>query len=259
MFLTSRELIALNGIRHGFFTRKGGVSTGIFRELNCGFGTYEGADVVAVNRRLIAHQIGVSPERLLSVRQVHGPGVVTVEGPWDVNDRPVADAMVTDRPEIALGILTADCVPVLFADAVAGVVGAAHSGWKGAFAGVLSETLNAMERLGASRANTVVAIGPAIAQASYEVDAAFREHFLAQDSGHVQFFTELDADRHCRFNLPGYVYELVTRADVSRIDWLKNDTYAEEADFYSYRRSTHRGEDDYGRQLSVICLERETP
>jgi YfiH family protein len=255
MFITSDRLSASAGIRHGFFTRRGGVSTGIFAELNCGGrDTAEPASIVDENRRRVAEQMHVLPEMLISVYQVHGPGVVTVEKPWTFDDRPKADAMVTGTTGIGLGILTADCAPVLFADANAGVIGAAHSGWKGAFGGVLQATVAAMEALGARRASITAVVGPTIAQSSYEVDADFRERFLQRNTMNAIFFTPVNAKGKCQFDLPAFVLTELHALQLASVESLGRDTYEEEDLFYSFRRTTHRGEADYGRQLSVIAL-----
>jgi YfiH family protein len=255
MFLTSDRLAESSDIRHGFFTRRGGVSTGIFAELNCGGrDTAEPAAIVDENRRRVAARMRVRPEMLLSVYQVHGPRVVTVESPWIFEERPKADAMVTRARGVGLGILTADCAPVLFADVKAGVVGAAHSGWKGAFGGVLQATVAAMETLGARREHIIAVVGPTIAQASYEVDAAFHARFLERDPRHEAFFTPVNASGKRRFDLPGFVEFELRALELGSVECLGRDTYQEEESFYSFRRSTHRGEVDYGRQLSTITL-----
>lgn len=255
MAITSARLSQVPGVRHGFFTRAGGISTGIFAELNCGGrGTAEPEAVVDENRRRVAVQLDIVPASLVSVHQVHGPGVVTVDRPWEADARPKADAMVTRRPGIGLGILTADCAPVLFADARAGVVGAAHAGWKGAFAGVLQATVAAMEALGARHEHIVAAVGPAIAQPSYEVDAVFRARFIEKEPQYARFFSAADSSGHYLFQLPEFVEFQLAVAGITMVDQLSRDTYREEEYFFSYRRSVHRGEPDYGRQISVIAL-----
>ena len=238
----------LAGTRHGFLGRRGGVSQGIHAGLNVGLGSDDDQGAVADNRaRALA---AVAPAAaLLTAYQVHGREVVVAKGPFE-EPRPRADAIVTDRPGLALGILTADCAPILFADAQAGVIGAAHAGWKGALAGVGEATLDAMETLGADRARITAAIGPCIAQASYEVDDAFRARFAEAD----RFFAEARVGHH-RFDLSGFVAARLAAAGVARIDALALDTYADEHRFFSYRRATHRGEPGYGRQLSLIALE----
>jgi len=255
MHLTSDQLSAISSIRHGFFTRQGGVSTGIFAAMNCGGrGSAELAEIVDENRRRVAEVMQLTPSRLLSLAQVHGRNVVTVEAPWHLEDRPEADAMVTRRPCLGLGILTADCAPVLFADRDAGVIGAAHSGWRGTFAGILQAVITAMEGLGAKREHITAVIGPTIAQPSYQVDAAFRQSALERNGESASYFTALDASGHCTFDLPGFVQHQLTALRLFSVASLGLDTYKDEERFYSFRRATHRNEPDYGRQLSVICL-----
>ncbi len=241
---------ALAAVPHGFLGRVGGVSTGAFATLNTGPGSDDDAVAVATNRDR-ARDAVLPGAVLLSPYQVHGAAVVTVTQAW--TERPRADALVTDRPGLALGILTADCAPVLFADRAAGVVGAAHAGWKGALAGVTDATLAAMEALGADRARVVAAVGPCIAQASYEVDDAFARRFCEDDPANERFFVEARPG-HPRFDLPGYVAARLAAAGVARVELTGHDTYADEARFFSYRRATHRGERDNGRQISIIGL-----
>ncbi len=241
---------ALARVPHGFLSRRGGVSIGTLAGLNCGPGSGDALDIVTENRaRAVA---AVAPgARLVSVFQVHSPVCVTVTEPWDDDARPAADALVTDRPGLLLGILTADCAPVLLADREARVVGAAHAGWKGAIAGVTDNTIAAMEALGARRENITAAIGPCIAQASYEIDEAFRERFLAQDAGNADFFAK-GRPVHFQFDLENYVASRLAAAGIGRVEKLGLDTYGDPARFYSFRRSTHRGEPSYGRQISLI-------
>lgn len=237
------------GVAHGFFTREGGVSTGIYESLNGGPGSADESAAVAENRsRIAAH---LDADDLLSLHQVHSPDVVHVMGPWDA-DRPRADAMVTDRPGIALGILTADCAPVLFADPQAGVVGAAHAGWKGALGGVLEATVEAMQALGAERDRIMAAIGPVISQRAYEVGPEFVERFLDDDPENARFFAGGQGDR-ALFDLPGYCLHRLRGAGVSA-EWTGHCTYSDPARFYSYRRATHAGEPDYGRLVAAITL-----
>lgn len=241
---------ALGGIAHGFLGRHGGVSTGIHHGLNVGLGSEDDAAAVAENRTRAAAAV-LPGATLVTCYQVHSADCVTItEAPAE---RPHADAMVTDRPGLLLGILTADCAPVLLADAEAGVIGAAHAGWKGALAGVTDATLAAMEALGADRTRIAAAIGPCIARPSYEVDEAFRARFLAHAGENDRFFTEGPASRP-HFDLEAYVTHRLAAAGVTRIEALGQDTYADEAHFYSYRRATHRGEPSYGRQISLIGL-----
>lgn len=252
-YLTSPTLQS-DAIAHGFFTREGGVSQGLYAGLNCGPGSGDDPAHVAENRRRAVRALGAGDLPLCTLYQVHGPKVATVTEPWSDDARPEADALVTDRPGIALGILTADCGPVLFADEKAGVIGAAHAGWKGAFYGVLEATVAAMEALGASRANIHAALGPTIAGPSYEVDAAFRERFLAADPGHDRFFQPSERAGHALFDLPRFIEARLSALDLGAVADLGQDTYAAPERFFSYRRTTHRGEADYGRQISLIAL-----
>nr|WP_029625140.1 peptidoglycan editing factor PgeF [Sphingomonas sp. PAMC 26605] len=238
----------LAGVAHGFLGRIGGVSTGIHAGLNVGIGSHDDAAAVAENRARASAAV-LPGATLVTVYQVHSAECVTVREPFD--ERPRADALVTDRPGLALGILTADCAPVLLADRAAGVVGAAHAGWKGALGGVTDSTILAMEALGARRDRIAAAIGPCIARASYEVDAAFAQRFAADDPANERFFAEGHAG-HFQFDLEAYVAHRLAAAGVTRVAMLGLDTYADEARFFSYRRATHRGEPDYGRQISII-------
>jgi YfiH family protein len=237
--------------RHGFFTRKGGASSGIFAGLNCGTGSSDQAEIVAINRARVADAIGLGVEALVSVHQVHSPDVVTVTAPFA--DRPRADAMVTATPGLALAVLTADCQPVLFADAKAGVIGAAHAGWKGARDGVMEATLDAMEALGARRGQITAVIGPCISQTAYEVGQEFFESFTDDAPEARRFFVNGNGDRYL-FDLPSYGLWRLREAGVGHADWTRHCTYRDPARFYSYRRTTHAGEADYGRQISVIRL-----
>ena len=245
---------ALDGVAHGFLARTGGVSSDALTSLNCGLGSRDDPALVAENRRRAARAV-LPDAQLVSVYQVHSPDCVTVREPWDDDARPEADALVTDRPGLLLGILTADCAPVLLADREAGVVGAAHAGWKGAIAGVTDSTLAAMEVLGADRARVAAAIGPCIAQPSYEVDEAFRDRFVANCTTNDAFFSP-GAPGHWQFDLEGYVASRLFEAGIGHVERLGLDTYADPARFYSYRRATHRGEPTYGRQISLIGLPR---
>ncbi len=241
---------ALGGVPHGFAGRRGGVSTGALASLNCGTGSGEDVAIIAVNRRRAADAVMPGAD-LCGVYQVHGALCVTLDAPWVEADRPQADAIVTRRRGQLLAILTADCAPVLFADAEAGVVGAAHAGWRGALAGVTDATIAAMERLGADRARIAAAVGPCIAQPSYEVDATLFDAFTADDPASERWFRDA-APGHWQFDLEGYVAARVAAAGVARVECLGRDTYVAVDDFYSYRRATHRGEPAYGRQLSMI-------
>jgi hypothetical protein len=254
--LTLSALDARTGIRHAFFGREGGVSEGLYASLNCGFGSGDDPAKVAENRKRALAMAGMPPDSLLTAYQVHSPDVATVTAPWRREEAPKVDAMVTDRPGITLGILTADCVPVLFADAGAGVIGAAHAGWRGALTGVLQATLEAMRALGARTGHIAVGIGPAIAQRSYEVGPEFPAPFLAQDPANAAFFApSARVDRHM-FDLPGYVARRLAGLGLAQVERLANDTCAEDDRFFSYRRATLRGEKDYGRDLSAISLEK---
>ena len=234
---------------HGFFTRRGGSSSGIFAGLNCGPGSSDQASAVAMNRARVADALGLPSNALLSLNQVHSADVVTVT--HATADRPRADAMVTATPGLGLGILTADCQPVLFADARAGVVGAAHAGWKGALSGVLEATLDAMEALGARRADTAAVIGPCISQRAYEVGPEFLDAFLSEDPENTRYFANGDGDRY-QFDLPAYGLDRLRRAGIGQAEWTRHCTYSDADRFYSYRRTTHAGEADYGRLISVI-------
>jgi hypothetical protein len=244
--------VSLGGSRHGFFGRRGGVSTGDLAGLNVGYGSNDDRGAIDENRRLAV--AALLPDALLAtVHQVHSADVLVVERPWPQDGRPRADAMVTDRPNLLLGILTADCAPVLFADLDAGVVAAAHAGWRGALAGVTDSTIAAMERLGARRATIHAAVGPCIGQPSYEVDEEFRDRFLSDDPTNERFFaTGLSSKPH--FGLEGYLVHRLLSAGIEEVEALGLDTYSDPDRFYSYRRATHRGEADYGRQLSAIAL-----
>jgi hypothetical protein len=242
----------LPGIGHGFFTRRGGASSGLYASLNCGPGSSDAPERVGENRARVAAALGTAPERLLSVWQVHSPDVVTVDGPW-TGERPKADAIVTHTPGLAIGVLTADCTPILFAEAEARVIGAAHAGWRGALAGVIERTVEAMERLGARRARIAAAVGPAIGRCSYEVGPELEQAFVAADAGSVRFFHTTDAGRR-HFDLPGFCRSRIAAAGIGTADDLALDTYADESRFFSYRRTTHRREADYGRQISAIVL-----
>lgn len=242
------------GIRHAFFTREGGVSGGCFESLNCGFGSGDAAERVAQNRAIAVERLGFSPDRLVTCYQIHSTTVVTVERPWRRDAAPQADGLVTRGSGIALGILTADCAPVLLEDAVARVIGAAHGGWRGALGGIVEATLDRMEALGANRARIRAGIGPCIGPGSYEVGPEFRERFLADDPASAAYFAPAPRDRHFMFDLPGYVEHRLARAGIANTERAGNDTVAEETLFFSYRRAHLRGEPVYGRLLSAIGL-----
>jgi len=241
------------GVAHGFFTRDGGVSLGIYASLNCGWGSGDDPDAVAENRARAASLLGVARDAIATNNQVHGAGVMTVEKAWPPGARPKADGMVTKTRGVALGILTADCVPVLFADRDAGVIGAAHAGWRGALGGVLDATVRAMAALGADPKRIHAGIGPAIAQPSYEVGPEFPAPFLAQDPSHARYFVSQPNGKY-RFDLPAYVRARLAALGLGGVSATGGDTAAEPARFFSYRRSRLLGEPDYGRLLSAIAL-----
>ncbi|MET4103812.1 YfiH family protein [Roseovarius sp. MBR-78] len=242
---------ALTPLRHGFFTRRGGASSGVFAGLNCGPGSSDQAEIVTINRARVAEAMQVAADHLVTVHQVHSADVVQVAAPLDA--RPRADALVTATPGLALAILTADCQPVLFADPEAGVIGAAHAGWRGARDGVLEATIEAMEAIGAARARITAVIGPSISQRNYEVGPELLEDFLADDPESARFFANGTGDRY-QFDLPGYGLWRLLRAGVGHADWTRHCTYADPDRFYSYRRATHEGAADYGRLISAIRL-----
>jgi polyphenol oxidase len=242
------------GVAHGFFTRRGGTSAGLFSSLNCGFGSGDDLDTVARNRALVADAIGVEPDRLLTLYQEHSPRVITVSKSWRRESAPRADAMVTKEPAIALGALTADCAPVIFADGRARIIGIAHAGWKGALNGVTDATIGAMEELGADRASIVAAIGPAISAAVYEVGPEFHGRFVGADPANEAFFRPAPKPQHWLFDLPGYVLARLRRSGIGRAVDLALCTYDDEQRFFSYRRATHRNESHYGRLISAVAI-----
>lgn len=246
----------LAGVPHGFLGRRGGVSEGEMWGLNVGYGSGDDPDLIAENRRRAIDAV-LPGSSLATVHQIHSPIVVYVENAWPHDERPRADAMVTDRPGLLLGVLTADCAPVLFADRNAGVVAAAHSGWRGAFGGVNEATIEAMERLGAQRESIVAAVGPSVAQRSYEVDEGFRSNFLDQDGANDHFFIVGPAGKP-HFDLPAYILHRLSTAGIGKAETLPLDTYSDPDRFYSYRRSTHRNEPSYGRQIGMIGLPPES-
>lgn len=242
------------GIRHAFFTRRGGVSDGVYAALNCGFGSGDDPEKVEANRAIASARLGVAPDRLVTCHQVHGTAVVAVERPWHFAANPRADAMVTAVPGIALGVLAADCAPVLFADPVARVIGTAHGGWRGALSGVMEATVAAMAALGAAPARIRAGIGPCIAQPSYEVGPEFAATFAAADRDSCGFFVPAPRAGHFLFDLPRYIAHRLARLGLAAIEQTAHDTAAEEALFFSYRRACWRGEPDYGRGLAAIAL-----
>lgn len=242
----------LAGLRHGFLGRRGGVSDGVHGGLNVGLGSDDDRAAVRENRRRAVEAVA-SGAALVTLHQVHSPDCLIATAAWPDDARPHADAVVTDRPGLLLGILTADCAPVLLADEAAGVIGAAHAGWKGAFGGVIAATVARMEELGADRDRIAAAIGPCIARGSYEVDDAFAARFEAIDPANERFFAAGRPGHH-QFDLEAYVAARLAEAGVTRVDALGLDTYTDETRFFSFRRATHRGEPDYGRQISLIAL-----
>jgi YfiH family protein len=252
--LHSAALAPLTGIGHGFFTRQGGTSEGLYASLNCGPGSDDAPDRVAENRRRVLTALGLSGGTLLTLYQVHGAETRIVTEPWPDGNRPQADSMVTDRPGLALGILTADCAPVLLADPHAGIIGAAHAGWKGALHGVIGSTISTMEQLGARREHMTGSVGPCISRASYEVSTEFRTPFYDQNPANDQYFAAGVRNGHLQFDLQGYVRQCLHDAGVGTVDVLNEDTRDQEDVFFSYRRACLRGEADYGRQVSAICL-----
>ena len=244
--------LQLDGIAHGFFTREGGHSTGIFASLNCGLGSSDDLVLVKQNRALVASSLGVAEDHLISGYQEHGIQVAVVTG--SMADRPKADGLVSNTPGVALGILTADCGPILFADPEAQVIGACHAGWKGALAGVYASTVAAMVGLGAKRSHIVAVLGPTISQAAYEVGPEFPKPFLAQDEGHAKFFIPSVRQGHYMFDLSGFLLERMIGLGLAKVVGLNLCTYTDEKRFFSYRRSTHRAEADYGRLISAIAL-----
>jgi len=252
--LASSLLSAVPGLRHAFFTREGGVSEGLYAGLNGGLGSNDDPAKVRENRRLMAARLGVGPEYLISAHQTHSPDAIVATGPWQNGTRPKADAIVTASAGLAIGITAADCGPVLLVDPTARVIGAAHAGWKGALTGILESTIEAMEKLGAERSGMVAAIGPLIRQQSYEVGAEFIERFLDADADNAAYFMPAGRDGHAMFDLASYIRMRLENAGVLMIDDLGVDTYSDER-FYSYRRSVHRKEADYGRHVHAIALE----
>jgi YfiH family protein len=254
MLVEAPSLAALPGVRHAFFTREGGVSEGVFDSLSMGLRSGDEPGRVAENRRRATERLGFEPTALVTLRQVHGADCLPVTGAWSGAEPPEADALATDRPGLLLGVLTADCVPVLFADPVAGVIGAAHAGWKGALAGVVERTLACMGQLGAEVERCVTVIGPAIAQASYEVGPELEERFTTADPAFAEYFAPVPGSDRRLFDLKGLVALRLRRAGVCTVSVLAHDTYGEEGRFFSFRRATKRQESCFGVQLSAIGL-----
>lgn len=240
-------------ILHGFFTREGGHSSGIYAGLNVGIGSNDDRETVLRNRSLVAEHLGVNSENLLTTYQVHSPDVICVTRPWSGEERPEVDGMVTKEPGIALGALSADCGPVLFCDAKAGVIGSAHAGWKGATSGVLDNTIIEMEKLGAKRETIQAVLGPTISASNYEVGPEFVQMLQELDSSNGSYLSESKNPGHAMFDLPAYIVDRLQKNGI-QAEWTGQCTYQDEARFYSYRRKTHRGEPDYGRQISAISI-----
>jgi polyphenol oxidase len=253
MFIEAPELASYPNLHHAFFTRRGGASEGVYASLNGGLGSSDDPARVAENRRRMTEELGLAPEALISVHQVHSADAVIVEGPW-TGERPRADGMATAVPGLALGITTADCGPVLFADPHVGVIGAAHAGWRGAASGILEATIEAMERLGARRHKIVAVLGPTISQAAYEVGPEFVATLTGLDPDNERFFRPGERSDHAMFDLPGYIGMRLEAAGVGEFANLGLCTYSDEERFFSYRRTTHRGEPDYGRLISAIAF-----
>ena len=252
--LQAASLAILPDIRHAFFSRTGGVSQGVYTSLNGGVGSNDTPERIAENRTRMAVALGVAPDRLLTPYQIHSPDVVVAETAWNAQTRPRADAVVTREPKLAVGVSTADCGPLLFADDAARVIAAAHAGWRGALTGVIEATVAAMEKLGAERGNITVALGPTIRQPNYEVGPEFVERFLAADADNARFFADAARAGHALFDLTGFIASQIQRAGIVKFEDLALCTYAEPDRFYSYRRSTHLSEPDYGRHISAIAM-----
>lgn len=242
---------SLSPLQHGFFTRRGGASSGVFSGLNCGHGSSDQTEIVSINRARVANALDVPPDHLTGVHQVHSANAVIVDGP--VREAPRADALVTSTPGLAVSVLTADCQPVLLADHKAGVVGAAHAGWRGVLDGILEATIDAMCSLGATRSDIRAVIGPSISQAAYEVGPEFFDTFMAEDPDHARFFANGEGDR-MHFDLPGFGLHRLRSAGIANAEWTRHCTYSDPERFYSYRRTTHTKEADYGRLIAAIRL-----
>lgn len=252
--ITADCLAEIGGVAHGFFTREGGVSAGIYDSLNCGTGSKDARADVLENRRRVAASLVPNADRILTCHQIHSADAIVVTTPWEAGENPKADGMVTRVPGIVLGALAADCAPVLFADPKARVVGAAHAGWKGALTGVLEATVRAMESIGASRLRIRAALGPCIGPEAYEVGPEFEARFLDVDAGYARFFRRRSATSRPTFDLPGFVLARLATVGLDTIESCTRCTYSDEAGLFSYRRATHRSEPDYGRQVSAIVL-----
>ena len=249
------SLLQVPGTRHGFFTREGGVSSGIYASLNCGPGSRDDSNLVAENRQIAAASLGISAARLCTLNQVHSTTVVFVTQPWHASERPRADAMVTRETGVALGVLSADCAPILLVEPMARVIGAVHAGWRGALAGIAEQTVRAMTKLGAEPPRILAAVGPCIAQPSYEVGMDLHQAFLKKDPGNDIYFDSGARPGHFQFDLAGFLKDQLNIAGVRRITATGHDTYAEPDRFFSYRYNQHHKVEDYGRHLSAILLE----
>jgi YfiH family protein len=252
MFVLNASNLPTGSVTHGFFGRRGGVSEDIFATLNCGPGSGDARAHVIENRRRVSEALKTNA--LINVHQIHSEKAISVTAPWELGQGPQADAMATNVPWLALGILTADCAPVLLADETARVIGAAHAGWKGALGGVIESVLRKMEELGAKRERIAAAIGPCISQSNYEVGPEFRPRFLEADPANARFFVPSARAEHWRFDLDGFTAARLAASGIKNVQTLAACTYACESEFFSFRRTTHRGEKDYGRQLSAILL-----
>jgi YfiH family protein len=252
--IEASQLKSARSVRHGFFTRQGGHSSGPFASLNCGFGSGDDKPTVAKNRAAVGEHLGVSAGNLLTIWQWHSPDVIVAEAPWDALKPPKGDAIVTTKPGLAIAVLTADCAPILFADTEQGVIAAAHAGWKGALAGVSDATIAVMEEKGARRERITAIIGPTISQKAYEVGPDFAAQFIAEAPDNTDFFAPSARPRHQMFDLPAYLKRRMVRQGVGRVIDMGLCTYSDEDRFYSFRRATHRGERNYGRQISAIVL-----
>ncbi|MDY0009925.1 MAG: peptidoglycan editing factor PgeF [Bdellovibrionales bacterium] len=252
-FLTT-DLEKIKYLRHGFFTRIGGASGGVFAGMNCAYSSGDDPEHIAMNRAKVAESLGVAEQNLLTLKQVHSARVVTVADVWTHQTAPQADALVTNQRGIAIGVLTADCAPVLFADTKNKIIGAAHAGWKGAIGGVIAATVDAMEKLGSKRADIAAAIGPCIGPMSYEVSDEFKNPFAEQSAQNEKFFRPAEKAGHLIFDLPGYTAECLRAAGVGLVHDTQQDTLPNETAFYSYRRTCQRAEKDYGRQISAIVI-----
>lgn len=253
--ITAEALTGIDGVRHGFFTREGGHSTGIYHGLNIGLGSNDDRETVLKNRAIGAAKLDLQLEDLALPYQRHSAEVIVVTRAWGTNTGPKADAVVTNRPGIGIGVSSADCGPVLFADRDGQVVGAAHAGWKGAFGGVLESTVETMEALGAKRDKIIAVLGPTISSASYEVGPEFAERFFEADAANQIYFSPSDREGHYMFDLPRYIVDRLSKMELAIAESMDLCTYVDEDRFFSYRRSTHRSEPDYGRLMSVIRLD----